>query len=289
MARRSRITTQRAPVSFRNTEAEALTDDEIGFSFGENWRKFLDRVDEDRLRYAEESLRSSFGGHRLEGRSFIDAGCGSGVFSLAAHRLGTRELMSVDIDPNSVECAEFLRERAGSPESWSVRQGSLLDTEFVAGLGTADMVYSWGVLHHTGRMWQALENTMALVAPGGLFCLALYRPPRRQRLQMQLKRTYNRSTRLVKLLMATAYFVKEVVMGSIHQRTFPWVYIRIYGRGSRGMSVWRDVEDWLGGLPCEFTEASEVEQFVSARGFRVEDVLLGGSGGLNEYLLRRES
>lgn len=276
-------------VAFTNTEAQELSAETIGFSFGENWRKFLDRIDEQRLSDAEQSINESFCGNALKGRSFIDAGCGSGVFSFAAHRLGVRSLLSVDVDPNSVACAKILRERVGKPESWSIQQGSLLDPKFVDGLGRGDMVYSWGVLHHTGQMWRAIENAMMLVNPGGLLCIALYRPPGRPKLNMWLKRVYNRSPRWVRLFMATSYYVAQITFGSVHRRTWPWRYVQDYGRRSRGMSLWRDVEDWLGGLPCEFTEAPAVEKFVSAHGFRVENVLVRGPGGNNEYLLRRES
>jgi len=274
---------------FTNAEAQALSGEPIGFSFGENWRKFLERVDEQRLGDAEQSLDTSFCGHLFAGRSFIDAGCGSGVFSYAAHRLGVRSLLSVDIDPNSIECARILCRRAGTPDNWSIRPGSLLDQEFVGSLGSADMVYSWGVLHHTGQMWRAIENTMTLVNPGGLLCLALYRPPRRSELHMRLKRIYNRSPRGARWLMAALYFVAQVALGSADQHVWPWSFVREYGRRSRGMSLWRDVEDWLGGLPCEFTEAPAVEAFASAHGFSVENVLLRGAGGNNEYLLRRKS
>jgi 2-polyprenyl-6-hydroxyphenyl methylase/3-demethylubiquinone-9 3-methyltransferase len=266
-----------------------LSGESIGFSFGENWRKFLERVDEQRLRDAEESLDTSFCGHSFEGRTFIDAGCGSGVFSYAAHRLGVRSLLSVDIDPNSIECARILRERAGRPDNWSVQQGSLLDPEFVGRLGTADVVYSWGVLHHTGQIWRAIESTMTLVNPGGLLCLALYRPPRRLELHMRLKRTYNRSPRGARLLLAALYFVVQITLNSAHQRAWPWSYVRDYGRQSRGMSLWRDVEDWLGGLPCEFTEAPAVETFASSHGFSVENTFLAAPSCNNEYLLRRKS
>ena len=286
----TRDSTSQAPViTFTNAEAQKLSGEPIGFSFGENWRKFLDRVDEQRLDDAERSLVASFQGNSLEGRSFIDAGCGSGVFSFAAQRMGVRSLLSVDIDPNSIECARILRERAGSPDNWSIRPGSLLDSEFVDGLGSFDIVYSWGVLHHTGQMWLAIERAMKLVNPNGLLCLALYRPPRRLDLHMRLKRTYNQSPRFARQLLAASYFGAQVALGSAHRRVSPWSYVSDYGRRSRGMSLWRDVEDWLGGLPCEFTEAPAVEEFALGHGFRVEHVTLRGPGGNNEYLLRRDS
>src|SRR3954453_10925637 len=136
------------------------------FEFGENWARFLAVVDESRIVEAERSLREMLGVERLDGRSFLDIGSGSGLFSLAAVRLGAERVHSFDFDPSSVGCTLELRRRYGADADWAVEQGSALDTAYLARLGTFDVVYSWGVLHHTGDMWRALGNVARLVAPG---------------------------------------------------------------------------------------------------------------------------
>lgn len=110
------------------------------FAFGENWQSFLSNVDESHVEEAKETLQSVFDTDSLEGRSFLDAGCGSGIFSLAAHRLGADRVVSFDYDENSVACCDRLREREGA-EDWEVSQGDILDSEFVESLGTYDCVY----------------------------------------------------------------------------------------------------------------------------------------------------
>ncbi len=100
-------------------------------------------------------------------RRFLDAGSGSGLFSLAAYRMGA-EVMSFDADPDSVACTNRLRNRFEDPPTWFVREGSLLDKAFLSTLQPADVVYCWGVAHHTGDMWKAIDNLTQLVAPGGL-------------------------------------------------------------------------------------------------------------------------
>lgn len=273
--------------TFKNVEAAAASGESIDFSFGRNWQKYLDALTPERLEAARDSLKASLDRERLDGLTFLDAGCGSGVFSQSALELGASEVVSVDIDPNSIACARYLRSRLGDPERWTIRSGSLLQSDFVESLEPADVVYSWGVLHHTGAMWAAIEQVLKLVKPDGVLCLALYRPPRLVGIDMALKRTYNRLPSPLRLAMAAAYSAALVAAGSVKRRTTPWRYVADYGRRSRGMSLWRDVEDWLGGLPCEFADAGEVRDFVEPRGFRVERSLVRAPRSNNEYLLRR--
>src|SRR5689334_10674413 len=144
------------------------------FEFGKNWRQYLSVLDEERVYEAERSIRDLLGVSDLEGRSFLDIGSGSGLFSLAAHRLGA-QVHSFDYDADSVSCTAELRRRyGGSDREWIVERGSILDIDYARSLGRFDFVYAWGVLHHTGAMWTALANAGALVAPGGMLAIAIY-------------------------------------------------------------------------------------------------------------------
>jgi 2-polyprenyl-6-hydroxyphenyl methylase/3-demethylubiquinone-9 3-methyltransferase len=275
---------------FVNQEAERLTGEEVRFSFGENWRKFLGHVTPQQVAQAQTSVQRLTGLTSLEGESFIDVGCGSGLFSLGALRLGAATVTSVDIDPNSIACATLLR-RSEAPGAgrWNIVQASALDPDAMRQLGQASIVYSWGVLHHTGDLWRAVENTMQLVAPGGQLCLALYNHPRNEEMHMKLKRLYNRLPRPARPALAGAYAAARLRTVVMEQKRNPITYIRRYGDESRGMSFWRDVEDWLGGLPCEFASEQDVEQFATPRGFAMEDLVVTPPGANNEYRLRRVS
>src|SRR6476620_8267566 len=139
------------------------------FAFGRNWRRFLSVVDDDRIAIAQKALQGMLETNRLDGLRFLDVGCGSGVFSLAATRLGA-SVHSFDYDPQSVACATMLKKRFAADREWVIEEGSVLDATYLHGLGQFDVVYAWGVLHHTGSMWSALENVAPLVkARGALF------------------------------------------------------------------------------------------------------------------------
>jgi len=78
------------------------------FEFGKNWENFLKIIDEKRIKEAENSLKKLLNLENLKGKSFLDAGCGSGLFSLAAKNLGA-EVYSFDFDENAVNCTGKLK------------------------------------------------------------------------------------------------------------------------------------------------------------------------------------
>ena len=194
----------------------------------------------------------------------------------------------MDVDPNSIACTAFLHAKAGRPSTWSIAQGSVLDPGFMATLEPVDRLYSWGVLHHTGAMWQAFDAALGLIAPGGLGCVALYNRPGRPRLHLAIKRTYNRLPRILRPAMVGLY-AGAYAAGLIATRRNPVKYAQEYGKTSRGMSFWRDVEDWLGGLPYEFAEPGEVRVRVESLGLTLRRTVVRSPGANNDYLISRPS
>lgn len=256
------------------------------FQFGENWRRFLEHLDEQRIATAEESLRNMLEVADLNGRTFLDIGSGSGLFSLAARRLGAR-VHSFDYDPQSVACTRELRRRyfEEDPE-WRIEEGSALDPEYLASLGKFDVVYSWGVLHHTGSMWRALENATIPVRDGGLLFIALYNDQGGiSRRWTSIKRAYVRHRLLRGPIVAWSAawlfgggFVKGLLRGKP---------MRVFQSPQRGMSVWHDLIDWVGGYPFEVAAPGDVFEFYKARGFALTRLVTTHSLGCNEFVFRR--
>jgi len=260
------------------------------FEFGANWRRFLKTLDDERIDNAERSMRELLDSDSLAGKSFVDAGSGSGLFSLCARRLGAR-VHSFDYDPQSVGCTAELRRRyfPDDPE-WIVDEGSALDPEYLKSLGQFDCVYSWGVLHHTGSMWEALDNVAPLVAPGGKLVLSIYNDqgPRSGR-WLALKRFYNRSPSILRgpILAASAVnlFWRRTLKDFLRLRPFEsW---RSEAQG-RGMSAWHDIVDWVGGYPFEVAKPEEILRFYRERGFNLVGLTtVGGSLGCNEFVFEK--
>lgn len=272
----------------RNSHIEEVAAGER-FEFGKNWRKFLSLLDEERIRRAETSLRKMLECGELRGRRFLDAGSGSGLFSLAARRLGAA-VHSFDYDAESVACTAELRRRYfPGDESWRVEPGSVLDKEYLQSLGRFDVVYSWGVLHHTGAMWQALENVAPLVAPGGRLFIAIYNDQgTASRRWAWAKRTYNRLPRPLRFLVAgpalLVLFWRRVLKDLLCLR--PLRTWKAEG-AARGMSPWRDFIDWIGGYPFEVARPEEIFDFYREKGFVLTRLRTDRGLGCNEFVFAK--
>lgn len=244
------------------------------FEFGKNWKGFLRGLNESQIKEAEESLREMLEVSDLSGNRFLDVGSGSGIFSLAARRLGAR-VHSFDYDPESVGCTRELKRRYFCDDpTWTIEEGSVLDANYVSSLGKFDVVYSWGVLHHTGEMWQALENASLPVIRRGRLFIAIYNDMGwRSRIWRWIKKTYNVLPRPLKIPFVLSVFIpgqtKALLESIITLRSRDYIASWTEYRHNRGMSRWHDAVDWIGGYPYEVAKPEELAAFFRQKGFQL--------------------
>lgn len=289
------MTTER--ISLAVTNVARTHDQEVArgdrFSFGDNWARYLKVLDDKRIQKAVDSLRAMLEVSDLRGKSFLDIGSGSGIFSLAARRLGAR-VFSFDYDPRAVACTQELKRRYFEhDDEWQIQTGSALDREFLGRLGRFDVVYSWGVLHHTGNLYGALANVDRNVAEGGKLFISLANdqggPSKRW---TTVKMIYNRTPSPLKGTLAVLVYlpfeVRRFLASLVRGRPQAYFsFIWSYGE-NRGMSWWRDNIDWIGGYPFQVSKPEEILDFYRARNYTLLRMSTCGPGhGCNEYVFQR--
>jgi 2-polyprenyl-6-hydroxyphenyl methylase/3-demethylubiquinone-9 3-methyltransferase len=252
------------------------------FDFGSNWAEFSKQhIDRQRLVLACESLQSLLEEKSLSGRSFLDVGCGSGLFSIAAHQLGATKVIGIDVNPRCIEISQANRDFLvpGAPIEFYV--ASALDPERLKSFGNFNLVYAWGSLHHTGSMWNALRNVSECVGPEGILVLAIYNKHVTSPVWKSIKWFYNRAPGIIQRCMVAFFGVVIYVAKFLVIRTNPM-------QKERGMDFWFDVVDWIGGYPYEYARREEVEQSVYEQGFLLDRFIVAQvPTGCNEFVFSR--
>lgn len=256
------------------------------FEFGKNWESFLSKINNERIYESEKSLLEKLKINDLTNKSFIDIGSGSGLFSLAAKNLGA-SVTSFDYDINSVLCTETLKSKFYiDDKNWKILQGSILDKKFIESLSLYDVVYSWGVLHHTGKMWVAIDNCIKLVNKEGILFIAIYNNQGlKSHIWWIIKWIYNSLPNILKkpfgysagffviILMFIKYLLKFKPMVIINQR--------------RGMNLLNNIIDWYGGFPYEFADYDYLVDYIENKGFKLQNGKRANSLGCHELIFKK--
>jgi 2-polyprenyl-3-methyl-5-hydroxy-6-metoxy-1,4-benzoquinol methylase len=268
----------------------SLTDRESHFEFGDNWRSYAKTIDQKRIESAIEGVKKLFPGG-LAGRTFLDIGCGSGVHSFAALSLGAASVLAIDIDENSVSTTRSLLSDRAPNSTWDAKTASIFDAS-VNELGQFDVVYSWGVLHHTGDMWRAIDCATKFVRLGGQFAIAIYSATACDKIWKSEKRFYARAPRTVQWAIRQAYMAAFLTVRTLRSWESPLDYMRNYPK-MRGMNFSHDVHDWLGGFPYETAAATEIHDrvcgmgFTEERSFRLPKTLGLFGSGCHEFVFQK--
>ncbi len=263
--------------------------DDIRFEFGKNWQLYLSTLSQRKIESSKESLINLLNTEDLSGKTFLDIGSGSGLFSLSAHMLGA-EVMSFDYDKFSVEATRHTKEKYSvSDDFWRVERGDCLDESYVESLGKYDIVYSWGVLHHTGDMYKALENAANCVNSQGILVVAIYNTQLFTPIWRKIKKYYTGSSFIEKKLLTyvyVIYFSMGLFVIDLFKGKNPF---NRFNKSVRGMNLFTDVIDWIGGYPFETAKPEEIFEFYKDKGFELVNLsTVGGKMGCNEFVFKKK-
>lgn len=247
------------------------------YKFGKNWKRFIDTsYTKKRVEIAQKCMLDTLLRPNLDNQSILDIGCGSGIHSLAALRSGARFVTSMDYDLDSVRTAWQLWKAEGKPRNWKIIHGDVLDESFMSRFEDIDIVYSWGVLHHTGNMYKAIKNAALPLKKshsGGVFFIALYsyniyqsylgKSPENW---LEIKQKYNAAGYFRKRYMEYQHLYDTYFWNMDRWTEAPKYFVKMLKaardyKKARGMDLMTDVRDWLGGWPMDFVHEEECVEF----------------------------
>lgn len=238
------------------------------FNFGENWENFSkNQLSSTKIQEAKKDFVKFFQNESIKNQTFIDIGFGQGMSLLIANTLGAITVGN-DINPLSEKVLEFNKSYFSDIKEISIPIiiGSILKESTLNAIRQIneqyDIVHSWGVLHHTGEMWEAINNSSELVNKNGKFIIAIYNKHWSSPLWHTIKKTYNYSPKFIKkLIISIFYFIILIAKFSV---TFKNPF-----KKERGMSFYYDVIDWVGGYPYEYANKEEIQTYIENLGFQL--------------------
>jgi len=234
----------------------------IAFNFGENWRRFSEnRLDNRKFEMALSSLEHLIGREKIKDSTFLDIGCGSGIFAIAASLIGAKRVIGIDISKESVEISLDNKKRFSPESEIEFLHKSVFDKDILE-LGEFDIVYSWGVLHHTGQMWKAIDIASKLVAAHSLFVIAIYNKHWSSGMWKMIKRFYNVSPKFIQ------WFIIQIFYWIIALAKFLVTRKNPFSEKRRGMNFYYNVIDWIGGYPYEYANREEIISHLEKAGFK---------------------
>ncbi|MCL2019392.1 MAG: class I SAM-dependent methyltransferase [Oscillospiraceae bacterium] len=263
--------------------------EKITFSFGENWKNYSTTVDEKSIKMAQndikEKIEKATGNteYNFTNKTVLDIGCGSGIHSLSFFLWGVQSIYSFDYDINSVEATIAMREHISTGGNWHIEQGNILDDAYVDSLPCSDIVYSWGCLHHTGNMWKALDNAQSRLNKNGLWFLSIYQGVETYKKDLFTKKTYNKLPLPGKKIMEAFQILKAMAACVIIGKESPFKWNK---KDKRGMTVYYNIVDWLGGLPYEVASPAQIKEYGEKNG--LELLLTDPKDACCIYIFRRK-
>ena len=261
---------------------------QIVFDFGENWKNYsYNAISKQKIKEAKKDFKKLFNKIDLKGKTFIDIGFGQGLSLLIAQQLEAKPV-GCEINRRCLRALLINQKKFfKKAEKIPVVIGSILDQKTIQKLKKINLkkkdskfqiVHSWGVLHHSGKMWKAINNAVSLVTENGYLAISIYNKHWSSPFWHKVKYFYNISPRLIRRLLIFIFYWIIFIGKFIITGEDPF-------KLKRGMDYYFNIIDWVGGYPYEYASIKEVKKYIELKGFRTIKVIPAQMPtGCNEFV-----
>ncbi len=259
----------------------------VAYDFGENWKDFsLNALQGINIEQSMNDFKILINNENIEGKTFLDIGFGQGLSLLHATQLGAKTV-GCDINPTCKEVLENNKQKYFNLKDTTIPVvvGSIIENETIESLkrinNKFDIVHSWGVLHHTGDMWKAIDNCTDLVNNNGKLIISIYNKHWSSAMWKFIKWFYNISPKFIQWLMIKIFYIVIFIAKFLVTFKNPL-------KKERGMNFYYDIIDWIGGYPYEYATMDEINDYVSKKGYvLLSKVKAQVPTGCNEFIFKR--
>ena len=197
----------------------------------------------------------------IEGKSVLDAGCGTGIFSIIFARNGAASVLGIDISEGSLETAKALKTKFDL-ENASFQKQDMLDLPFAD--ESFDIVWAWGTVHHTTDPFKAMSELIRVLRAEGSILLAVYTRTRvtflheiiRKALVRTPRKTWKALSKILALVLSpVVYFFKK------------------REKSRKGEKLEELIMDWYFVPIRHYYYPEEIKVFLEEQGFTIEKYL----------------
>ena len=141
--------------------------EKVGKFYDIVWTKYVPEYSS-----SEKHLEIFFSDKEIKDKKILDAGCGTGIFSVIFANKGAARVLGTDISQGSLETAGSLKKKFNL-QNVEFSEEDMLQLPFED--NTFDIVWAWGTVHHTSNPFKAIDELTRVLKKGGSILLAVYK------------------------------------------------------------------------------------------------------------------
>jgi ubiquinone/menaquinone biosynthesis C-methylase UbiE len=230
--------------------------EKVGKFYDVVWTEYLPEVEA-----SENHWKIFYSGEEVKGKSVLDAGCGTGIFSIIFATNGAGRVTGIDISEGSLQTARGLKKKFNLENADFQKQDMLAlpfsDESF-------DIVWAWGTVHHTTDPFRAITELLRILKPSGSILLAVYKRTRLTFLHEIIRKTLLRAPRKTwkGLARVMAFFLSPVIF-----------LFKKREKSRRGEKLEELIIDWYFVPIRHYYKPEEIRGFLEERGLVIEKYL----------------